>query len=150
MTMELASGNIAIRLPEVRMSKGTVVVGHTHNFDHTTFCTSGALQIELLPHLSGAESDEGVQAEQVTVIRAGDMRPWALIKAGRRHRITSLEDGSVYLCIYAHQYPQALNLSTPGDIDQPPKFKREDDGTLWVRVDETIVQEHTGWAPAYI
>ena len=44
------------------------------------------LQIELLPPLSGAESDEGVQAEETTVIKAGDMRPWALIKAGRRPR----------------------------------------------------------------
>lgn len=148
--MEHVCGNIFIRNPEVRMSKGSVVVGHTHNFDHATFCASGALLIELLPLLKDGESDDGVPAESQVILRADAMQTWALIRAGRRHRITALEDRSSYMCIYAHRMPQALALDIPGNIERPPYMRRDDDGTLWVRVDESIVQETNNWAPAYV
>jgi hypothetical protein len=55
-----------------------------------------------------------------TEVHAARGLNWALIKAGVRHRITALEAGTIGHCIYAHRTPQ-------GDV----------------------VQEHTGWAPAY-
>ena len=45
---------------------------------------------------------------------------YRLIKAGVEHEITALDDGARFLCIYAHREPQ-------GDV----------------------VQEYTGWPPAY-
>lgn len=55
-----------------------------------------------------------------TIIRATDECPWVLIKAERVHRITALEDDSRGHCLYANRTPQ-------GDV----------------------VQEYTGWPPAY-
>ena len=109
--MEYASGNVFIR--EMRFDKaGDVVQGHAHNFDHTTYCARGAMRIESL-HADGSVKDS-------TEIDADKGMNWALIKAGVTHRITSLRDGTIGHCIYAHRTPQA-----------------------------EVVQEYTGWAPAY-
>lgn len=109
---EYACGNIYIR--EGRMEKaGDLVAGHGHNFDHTTYCARGAIRVESL-------NDDG-SVKDSTELRADEaIKSWALIKRGVLHRLTALQDGSLYHCIYAHRTPQ-------GDI----------------------VQEYTGWAPAY-
>lgn len=64
--------------------------------------------------------DEAGKVKQSAELRASEGLGWALIKAGVIHRITAMEDGSIGHCIYAHRTPQ-------GDV----------------------VQEYTGWAPAY-
>ena len=149
--MELMSGNIFIRLQWEPMKAGEAVLGHTHNFDHTTVCLSGALEIVLLDVLRmGAcgRPEETKEVERRT-IRAGDQIPWMLILKGRFHAITALEDGTRYGCFYSHQYPQALNAEEPGNVPQLPTTRRDEDGTLWVRVNENIVQDSQGWAAAY-
>lgn len=108
--MEYASGNIFIR--EMRFEKaGDIVDGHTHNFDHTTYVSKGALQIDKL-------DADGVILKSV-IKRASDGYNWVLIEAGVSHRLTALEDGSLGHCIYAHRDPQgeivqAYDGWTPG------------------------------------
>lgn len=95
--MEYASGNIFIR--EMRFeTKGETVVGHEHNFDHTTYVVRGGLRIERL-------SKDG-EVERSVEKWAGHGFNWVLIKAGVRHRITALEDGTIGHCIYSHRTPQ--------------------------------------------
>lgn len=95
--MEYVQGNIFIR--EMLFEKiGTVVEGHSHNFDHTTFVSHGSVKIERL-------DDSGEVANTITK-RASDGHNFVLIKAGVCHRLTSLEDGSKAQCIYAHRNPQ--------------------------------------------
>jgi quercetin dioxygenase-like cupin family protein len=95
--MEYISGNIFIR--EMRLERaGDEIVGHRHNFDHTTYVAAGALRIDQL-------DDDGAVLRSVEK-RATDGHNWALIKAGVAHRITALMDGSIGHCIYAHRNPQ--------------------------------------------
>lgn len=95
--MEYASGNIFIR--EMRFeSKGDVVGGHKHNFDHTTYVARGGLRIERL-----AEDDS---VEHAVEKWAGEGFNWVLIKAGVKHRITALSEGAIGHCIYSHRNPQ--------------------------------------------
>lgn len=92
--MTYVSGNVYIR--EMRFKKaGEVRDGHAHNFDHTTYVASGGLRIEKL-------SEDG-SVERAVDKRASEGRNWVLIKAGVRHRITALEDGTIGHCIYAHR-----------------------------------------------
>lgn len=61
------------------------------------------------------------KTEASTKVLASEGLNWALIRAGVCHRITALEDGSLGHCIYAHRTPQG-----------------------------EVVQEYTGWGPAYV
>ncbi len=109
--MELKSGNILIRPMLALQDKGAVVDGHTHNFDHTTYCVRGSFLIEKL-------DDEGNVVKSMTVT-AGN---WVLIVAGVKHRLTSLEAGTIGHCIYSHRDPQTTD----------------------------VVQEWNGWEKAYV
>lgn len=149
--MEYFSGNIMIRVPIEPMETGKAVLGHAHNFDHTTVCLSGALEIVLMDVLEFDAFGRPVETREVErhIIRAGTMQPWMLILKGRWHAITALEDNTIYGCFYSHQYPQALNMMEPGNVPMLPTSRRDEDGTLWYRVNEDIVQDSQGWAAAY-
>jgi len=108
--MEYAAGNIFIR--EGKLDRANIMAGHEHNFDHVTYIAKGAARIEKLDAADNVVSSIEKTAEQG--------QNWVLIKAGVRHRVTALADGTVYHCIYAHRTPQ-------GDI----------------------VQEWDGWGKAY-
>ena len=108
--MEYVAGNIFVR-PN-RLNKGQVIEGHTHNFDHVSYVTAGAVVV-VAQHPSGQEITR--------TIRATDDRNWVLIRAEVRHRITALEDGTKFDCVYSHRTPQ-------GDV----------------------VEEYTGWDAAYV
>lgn len=149
--MELAIGNIYLRVPNAPMAKDDVVVGHQHHFDHTTFVLQGAFEISLLSVKSVDAQARPLEADidYTTTIQAGDEVPFHLILKGRYHIIRALEDGSRYACIYAHQYPQALSMGEQGQRVDPPLTKRDEDGTVWVRVNNNIVQTPCGWVEAY-
>ncbi|HCZ47704.1 MAG TPA: hypothetical protein DCZ11_01715 [Gammaproteobacteria bacterium] len=66
-----------------------------------------------------ALADDGA-VRQAAEIDADKGLSWALISAGVRHRITPLREGTIGHCIYSHRTPQG-----------------------------EVVQEFTGWAPAY-
>lgn len=149
--MELISGNIFIRMPHEAMQKDQVVLGHKHNFDHTTFCTRGALELCLLDvetvNAHGLPLDAKVA--EVFVLKASDDINFQIVMKGRYHTIRALEDGTRYQCVYAHRAPQAISIEDPGQRHQEPYTKRDADGVLWVRVDESIVQDAAGWTEAY-
>lgn len=65
-------------------------------------------------------ADDSDEVVGAITLRASNGMNWALIPAGVRHRITALEDDSLGHCIYAHRTPQGA-----------------------------VVQEYTGWGPAY-
>lgn len=105
----IAGGNIYIRKGTVP-NAGEVVEGHAHNFDHVTLVRRGSFRIEQLD-------------ETGNVVRAVDrdaIEGHVLIKAGVIHRLTALEDNSVYWCIYAHRNPQG-----------------------------EVLENYDGWTPAY-
>lgn len=111
--MEVVSGNIFIRgVDPPGLSAGTIVPSHAHNFDHTSYVPRGAVLFEKLD-----EQDNVVAA---AVKRAGEDRNWILIYAGERHRLTILEDGTIYHCLWSHRR------------EEPP---------------HDVVQEYTGWRP---
>ncbi len=141
--IEYAMGNVFIR-EGGPMTAGDVVDGHAHNFDHVTYISKGAARIERLELVEAPYSEEELTAIREALAaakdgeqslaeipetrtetkvlqsvekRASDGRNWVLILAGVLHRITALEDGTIYHCIYAHRTPQ-------GDV----------------------VQEYDGWA----
>ena len=95
--MELVSGNIFIR-PMTFEKAGSVVEGHKHNFDHTTYVVRGAVRIESL-------DDSGAVIKSIDKA-ASDGFNWALIKAGVCHRLTALTDNAHAHCIYSHRNPQ--------------------------------------------
>lgn len=103
MSADFACGNIFIRAADP-MKAGEVVESHKHNFDHVTYVSLGSFRIE--------RGDETVE------VRQGELP--VLIKAGVEHKMTALEDDSVYHCIYSHRTPQG-----------------------------EIVQRYTGWRHAY-
>jgi quercetin dioxygenase-like cupin family protein len=109
--MEYVSGNIFIR-EGGPLAKDEVVEGHGHNFDHTTYVVRGAFKIERL--VDGAVT-------QSVIKRAGQLKSWVLIKAHADHKLTALEDNSVYHCIFAHRDPQG-----------------------------EVVQDYDGWESAYV
>lgn len=96
--MELVSGNIFIR-PMTFAGIGSVVEGHVHNFDHTTYVVRGALRFEQLDPVTG-------EVLKTIDKKASDGHNWVLIRAEMCHRITSLEEDSLGHCIYAHRNPQ--------------------------------------------
>ncbi len=95
--VEYALGNVFIR-EGGPMFAGEVVEGHKHNFDHVTYISKGSARIDRL--------DDAGDVRQSVEKRANDGRNWVLILAGTLHRITALEDGTIYHCIYAHRTPQ--------------------------------------------
>lgn len=95
--MEYVSGNIFIR-QMFFPTAGFVVVGHRHDFDHTTYVARGSLRIERL------DAHGNVERSIVKTASAG--YNWCLIKAGVIHRLTALEDDSMGHCIYSHRDPQ--------------------------------------------
>jgi hypothetical protein len=150
--MDFGSGNIFIRKPiSGRLRKDQVILGHSHEFDHTTVVFAGSLKISLLDVLT--YTADGLPLEAVTaleiVISQTDDNPWFLIMKGRHHILQALEEGTNYGCFYSHREPQATSPGMPGTLPQKPYSKTDEDGTLWVRCDPTVVQDSMGWLEAY-
>lgn len=94
--MEIISGNIFIRPNKKEV--GEKVIGHKHNFDHTTIFFTGKWKAK-------ATLPNG------TVLEKEFMAPsHALIRADVVHEFECLEAGEFW-CVYSHRTPQ-------GDIIQ--------------------------------
>lgn len=96
---ELVAGNIFIR-PNY-LTKGQIINGHAHNFDHVSYCTSGSVHIEAV-----IPQSDGSSKTLTRTLKATDSRNWILIKAGVEHKIIALEDNTKFDCIYSHRTPQ--------------------------------------------
>ena len=92
--MEFQCGNIFIRVGTLK-NVGDFLGGHSHNFDHATYITSGYAKVERELPNGKMESRE---------VWAGELP--LLIKAGVRHNITALLPNTTYNCIYSHRLPQ--------------------------------------------
>lgn len=150
--MEYVCGNLYIRQPnEGFLTKDQVVLGHRHNFHHMTMITHGSFEICLLEatEVNAEGAPLNAQVLEQFVVRADDEINWVLILKGKFHTLRALEDHSRYQCVYAHQMPQALSVGEPGQTKEPPITKRDENGVLWVRVNEKIVQDSAEWAAAY-
>lgn len=116
--MEWVSGNLFIRPMPHRLDKaGDSVEGHAHKFDHTTLVLRGAIRIEATLADGRQVSREFYAPDD----EHGDKRCHVLIKAGVKHKITALTDGTICWCVYAHRAPQG-----------------------------EVAQEYTGWEEAYV
>lgn len=90
---EWISGNLFIRPVRLR-DVGSVVVGHEHNFDHTTIVFKGAVHVRAtLPGGGVIERDFRSPAH-------------FLVRKDVSHTITALEEDTVFWCVYAHRTPQ--------------------------------------------
>lgn len=149
--MEYISGNLFVRVPQASMKAGEVVLGHTHNFDHTTYVQKGSMEISLLNVTEVDANGNPLEStvDMSRVIHCTDQQNWCLILKGRYHLLRALEDGTVYHCIYAHREPQAMVISGPAVERSNPMYQRDESGVLWMRIDEKIVQETNAWADAY-
>lgn len=92
--MEFVSGNILIR-PNGFMKAGETIVGHTHNFDHTSIVIYGELHVVV----KDIEGRIVIQGDFI----AGEH---FLVKAQYLHEMTSKVDGTHFICIYSHRTPQ--------------------------------------------
>lgn len=90
--MEYTVGNIFCRPGEI--VEGGRVEGHTHNFDHATFCTSGVIKVTRT--FNGQTS--------TTELAAGALP--LLIKAEYEHTLEAVDGPATYICIYSHRTPQ--------------------------------------------
>lgn len=150
--MEFTSGNIYIRAPiDGSMKAGETVVGHAHNFDHTTYVKAGALEICLLEPTELNANGLPIKAEVVftKIVSAKDEQNWLLILRGKYHSLRALEDGTVYHCIYSHRLPQAITLESPGEQPMETLTKTDENGVVWYRPDPRIVQDTCNWLEAY-
>ncbi len=73
------------------LSKGVVIEGHTHNFDHTTFVFSGRVGVVITTPAGVVTKAEYGKASAFEVL-AEDI-----------HEITSLEDGTSIACVFPHR-----------------------------------------------
>ena len=80
------------------VNTGIVVPTHDHNFGHSTMITRGSALIEKLASVDGPVVDSCIR-------RASDKVNHAYIDAGVFHRITGLEDGTHYMCLYSLYLP---------------------------------------------
>ena len=120
---EHACGSIFIRDCGEPMKAGEATITHAHRFDHTTFINHGAARIEKLIPTAFDEQQNPIAftVEREIEKKAYEAKNWVLVNAGIWHRITALEDGTTYVCVYSHRRP---------DTEEP-------------------VPEYTGWQAAY-
>ena len=149
--MQFDCGSLRFRVPSGEQAKGSIVLGHAHNFGHVTMVHAGAYKVT---RLKGVECDalgRFIKADEdiSVIVRATADRPFVWIEKGVWHQLEALEDGSRYICAYPHRFEQAHTLNAPGQQDAVPTHKRDADGHLWAFVDETIVEATNAWAPAY-
>ena len=91
--MEWVSGNVYIR-PNVLPEVGSMVDGHTHNFDHTTIVFTGSVKVTAtLPDGSVQEGEFIAPAH-------------FLVRADVMHRIVATAPGTQFWCVYSHHTPQ--------------------------------------------
>tara|TARA_R110000868_G_scaffold218216_1_gene468432 strand:+ start:1231 stop:1605 length:375 start_codon:yes stop_codon:yes gene_type:complete len=77
-------GNIWVRQNILGLA-GEAHDGHEHKFDHVTLLVSGKVRVEIA----------GRDAKEFTA------PTFIVIRKEHRHKITALEDGTVYYCVFA-------------------------------------------------
>ena len=87
---------------------GQVISGHVHSFHHVMVVFYGGIRIELLDAVDTPER-QGVELEEREVWGCGaggnPRQALHLVRRGEPHRLTVLQDGTVYGCLYASRNP---------------------------------------------
>lgn len=100
--MEWASGNVYIRRMPGELDKvGDEYEGHSHNFDHTTICMRGSVEVSAV--VGGSEKKVVLIAPDA---EHGDSQCHCLVKAGIVHKIKALAPNSIVWCVYSHRNAQ--------------------------------------------
>jgi hypothetical protein len=76
-------GNIWVRQNQLKKYEGND--GHAHKFDHVTLLCQGKVKVEI----------EGYEPKEFTA------PTFIIIKKEHLHKITALEDNTIYYCIFA-------------------------------------------------
>lgn len=146
-------GPIAVRQPHYGsfQNEGDVVLSHKHYFSHPMFVTHGAYEINLLKVslLDAFGYPLNATVEESRIVRADDEINWFLVLKGRWHASRALVNRSRYQCIYPHRFECAHSIGNVGQQAEKPFIKTDDDGTRWLRIDESISEEPTGFQEAY-
>jgi hypothetical protein len=85
------SHNVFVKMHKVPKA-GTPYKGHYHNTDHTTLVSSGKVSVEF-----GEVPEAGLKAETKEYTAPAMF----ITRAFRRHKITALENDTVFCCIHA-------------------------------------------------
>ncbi len=131
--------------------EGKPVLGHRHKFDHLTVVHFDAYDISLLAVTEVDVFDRPLKATVVdtVTIRAGSDKWYYLILAGQWHTLVPHTSRARFGCLYPHLAPQAITFP-PGQKTRVPWTKRDENGALWIRADETIRDSTEGMSQAWI
>lgn len=83
-------GNIWLRQNKL-YNKGDSQPGHKHKFDHVTLLIKGSMSVEV----------EGYEPKKFTTASDFLAPTFAIIRKEHNHKITALEDNTVYYCVFA-------------------------------------------------
>jgi len=86
----VAISNVYSRLMNF-VNKGDVEVGHSHTYDHATLLSSGSVLYEVLDGQNG----------NVVASKEFKAPGYIFVEKNKFHKITSLEDNTVCVCIHA-------------------------------------------------
>lgn len=78
-------GNVWVRSHTYRKAGDTNGGGHYHRFDHVTLLVKGSIKVE-------------IENEEITRFSAPT---FVIINKDKKHKITALEDDTVYYCVFA-------------------------------------------------
>lgn len=78
-------GNVWVRSHTYRKAGDSNGGGHYHKFDHVTLLIKGSIRVE-------------VEGEEPTRFMAPT---FVIIKKDKKHKVTALEDDTVYYCVFA-------------------------------------------------
>jgi hypothetical protein len=95
-------GNIWVRQNVLELA-GEAHEGHEHKFDHVTLLVSGKVSVEL----EGSEAKEFVAPTFI------------VIRKEHTHKITALENGTVYYCVFALRDLDGDVMEVFGDQHDP-------------------------------
>lgn len=95
-------GNIWVRQNVLELA-GEAHDGHEHKFDHVTLLVSGKVSVEL----------EGSEAKEFAA------PTFIVIRKEHQHKITALEDGTVYYCVFALRDLDGEVMEVFGDQHDP-------------------------------
>jgi quercetin dioxygenase-like cupin family protein len=111
----LAVSNVYCRLMNFEKA-GDEAVGHSHFYDHGTLVSSGSVKVDILNEQDEVMSSKIFQAPN-----------FIFVEKDKKHRITSLEDNTVAVCIHALRDVYD-NLIDPDFLIDPTIFDENIDG----------------------
>lgn len=107
-------GNLYVR-QMVADKIGTVVEGHKHNFDHTTYIISGKVLRKVWDVDVDGNEIPGTSKEEIFQAPA-----WMLIKKEKYHQFTALTENVILECVYAIRDSQTGEFSENWDGSKGP------------------------------